>query len=190
MSGHPEERDLALWSAGDLPFWAGLRVGRHVKGCAECRLAAEQLQSARRELKSAADRLPEGLDWASLEAEMKANIRLGLDAGAIVDRAPAPFAEPLGWRAGVVFASLAFVAATGWYLQQAAPVQPQLAARPANVLEADEDGLALEGGGRAMTLLNPNAASLTTTVSWDGGARSRYVDAETGQVTLHHVYSE
>jgi len=111
---------------------------------------------------------------------MQANIRYGLAAAA-----PAPAAEPLGLRAAAVFASLAFVVLANWYLSPAArPI-----AQPA-VLNTSADGLNLQHANRALTLLNPGAQQLTTSVSWDGAARARFLDSETGQVTIHQVYVE
>lgn len=194
MTRHPASTDLALYAGGDLPVWSALRLRLHLAACKQCAAEVAALRDATRELRQSADRLPAGLDWDTLQAEMTANIRLGLSAGAIVDR-PEPreiaesAPEPAGWRLAVVLASLTFVAAAGWWLRN--PVNQRPAADPAAVLsEAGPDGLALQSSGAALTLLNSSDQPAVTTVTWDGGARASFVDPETGQVTIHHVSAQ
>jgi hypothetical protein len=192
MKNHPTSELLALYSAGDLAWSQRLMVAWHVRGCERCAGQARQYAEARAALRAASLELPETLDWEQLAAEMKANIRLGWTAGAIVGDAPVqarPVQEAAGWRVAVVLASLSFVVVAGWWLRTSAPVGvvPPTAAV---VFDARPEGVALQQQDRAFTLLSPSAQPVTTTVNWDGGARARYVDAETGQVTLHHVYSE
>jgi hypothetical protein len=192
MKKHPTSEQLALYSAGDLAWNQRLPVAWHVRSCAACAAEVQAYGEARAQLQSGAAELPPHLDWDLLAAEMKANIRLGWTAGAIVGSAPVesrPVADAAGWRVAVVLASLSFVVAAGWWLRSTAPlgVAPPAAAM---VFDARPEGVALQQQDRAFTLLSPSAQPVTTTVNWDGGARARYVDAETGQVTLHHVYSE
>jgi len=186
--------DLALYAGGDLPVWPALRVRLHVTACPQCAAEITAFRAASRELRRGASDLPDGVDWDTLQAEMTANIRLGLSAGAIVDR-PEPqesfvaAPEPAGWRLAVVLASLSFVAVAGWWLRT--PVNQRPAADPAAFLsEAGPDGLALQSSGAALTLLNSSEQPAVTTVSWDGGARASFVDPETGQVTIHHVSAQ
>src|ERR1700736_3003585 len=92
MRRHGMETDLALYAAGDLPFWrsalVGLRVRLHLRGCDECRELAEAMRADRAELRRSADDLPADIskncDWDQLAAEMTANIRVGLAAGECV----------------------------------------------------------------------------------------------------------
>jgi len=177
MSAHPTPGHLALLASGDLPFYRRWSVRRHLRHCSACQDELAWFQQDRASLQ---DAVPPALDWFSLSTEMQANIRRGLAAAP-----PAPLAEPLGLRAAAVFASLAFVALANWYLSPATLPLPATA-----VLNTSADGLKLQQANRALTLLNPGAQQLTTSVSWDGAARARFVDSETGQVTIHQVYVE
>ncbi len=189
---HPSKMELALFSGGDLKFSQRAKVFLHLAHCASCRAEADALEEARLELRDGAGSMPEDVNWESLAAEMNANIRLGLAAGAIVEYEEIPEPErfePAAWRLAVVCASLTFVMATGWWLNRGA-VPAAYPEKSLTITEARPEGLAVEKNGAALTLLNPQEQAVTTTVSWDGGARSRYVDSETGQVTIHHVYTE
>ncbi|WP_321477465.1 hypothetical protein [uncultured Paludibaculum sp.] len=193
MNNHPGLDQLALFAGGDLPAWPALRLRAHLCLCAHCAAEVAALRTARLELRSAAAVLPAGLDWNALEAEMSANIRLGLSAGAIVDE-PAVVdlnvPEPAGWRLAVVLASLSFVALAGWWLRNPVNLRPGADSAGAVLSEARPDGLALQSRGAALTLLNQPDQPAVTTVSWDGGARASFVDSETGQVTIHHVSAQ
>src|SRR5215471_11646011 len=106
MSKHVGETDLALYAAGDLPLWRRAQVWFHVHSCVPCLTTLLSYKAAREELLARADKLPEGLDWDRLSAEMTANIHVGLAAGECV--APrtrkAPFKD---W-------SSSFVSAPRW----------------------------------------------------------------------------
>lgn len=194
MNPHPGPVTLALFAGGDLPVWPALRVRLHLYGCGQCAAEVDGLRAASAELRQAASELPEGLDWDTLQAEMTANIRLGLSAGAIVDQPAAmperALPEPAGWRLAVVLASLSFVALAGWWLRSPGNLRPLPDAAAAVLSEAGPDGLALQSSGAALTLLNHSEQPAVTTVSWDGGARASFVDSDTGQVTIHHVSAQ
>jgi hypothetical protein len=186
MKRHPSIVTLALHVGGDLPLWRAIAVSLHMRNCAECAAEARELEATRAELRAEAKELPAGLDWERLAGEMKANIRLGLAAGSIVDSpAPERRARASGWRLAVVAASLAFITFTGWMLQVPARPMAQNV-----VFETGPGGLAVRQHGRALTLLQPEREVVATTVSWDGGAKSSYIDSETGQVTIHNVMAQ
>lgn len=193
MTGrHPGESLLALAAGGDAGVWQRLRVWLHVRECGECRLEMDRFRSARVELKDAALELPlGGEEWAKLAAEMSANIRLGLS----VDRIPAgarienaAFAEPAGWRAAVVLATLCVVLAGGILLRRT-PSDASVA-RSLPVAEANEGGVGVHQGQMGFTLLTPENGQSVVLAGASGGARARFVDTETGQVTIHHVALE
>jgi anti-sigma factor ChrR (cupin superfamily) len=79
MSKHPSEANLALLAGGELRGWRRWNVARHVAGCAECRREVAEFSSVREEVRVMAE-MPE-VSWSSLAAEMRANIRVGLEAG-------------------------------------------------------------------------------------------------------------
>ncbi len=190
---HPTPEVLALYVRRDLDLLAMVRAGAHVHRCRECADEVQAVRQALAALKAEALEMPAGLDWEEMAAEMRANIRLGLTAGAIVAESPVEGRVPRDawpWQLGVVMASMAVVAVVSWMLPNAEYSRQYQAASAPVFLDAQAEGLALQNHGSALTLLNPSEAAVTTTVNWDGGARASYVDSETGQVTIHHVSAQ
>jgi hypothetical protein len=83
----------------------------------------------------------------------------------------------------------------GWILQS---VPPPVRLNPASGSAVASTGVVLEGGpagigfeqdGRGFRLLNPSAAQNVMFSVGGESVRSRYVDTETGQVTISHVYA-
>jgi hypothetical protein len=182
---HPDAEQLALYAGGELGAFRRWRAGAHLAACEPCRREVNAFRDARLRLRDEAAELPAGLEWASLAGEMKANIRLGLIAGAIVEpgaRTP----QRLGWRAAAGVALATVVVLTGWFLNVPRPGQPT----PGVVLEATEAGLELRENGRALTMLQPASATVTYTVNAERSMRARYVDSDTGQVTITNVYAQ
>lgn len=70
--------------------------------------------------------------------------------------------------------------------------RPSQSAERGVILEATAAGIEVREGGRAYTVLHPVAdvkpASLTADLN--GSMRARYVDSDTGQVTIANVYAE
>ncbi|MCC7156737.1 MAG: hypothetical protein IT161_19325 [Bryobacterales bacterium] len=196
---HPFGTSLALYAMGDVSWRERFTIGLHVFGCRHCRQVIEQSRAIRSGVESHQGVLPAEVDWQVLSREMKANIHLGFDAGAIVGalaQAPAPEAEPAderdepaAWRAAVVLASVLMVFVSGWYLNRIQHSQPASASNPLSV-QVRPDGLEVTERGGAMTLLTPVRATVRTDAEWGGGLRARYVDSETDQVTVSQVYTD
>ena len=182
---HPSETSLALHAGGDLVVWARWRISRHAVLCEGCRTRIEAFRSAREQLRDDLAELPPELNWGRLAGEMKANIRLGLIAGAIVEPDVAT-PQRLGWRAAAGLALAASMVLTGWFLNIPRPGQ----SHPGVVLEATEAGLELRENGRTLTMLQPASATVTYTVNAERSMRARYVDSDTGQVTITNVYAQ
>jgi hypothetical protein len=71
------------------------------------------------------------------------------------------------------------------------PPQRALMLAPADaVLQATPAGIEVKASRGALTLLNTRAGSQTVYVSAPGSLRARFVDSETGQVTINNVYAE
>lgn len=137
------------------------------------------------------DGMPPSIDWGPLAAELKANIRLGLAAGQCVAPAPQMTRPAISWRAAAVLPVL-LVVVVGWWLQSWPPpaVPAARSAGPRGlVLTASPRAIELKQGDRAFALLLPSSAEVTFSVSGQE-ARSRYVDSETGYVTISHVYTQ
>lgn len=200
---HASMAELALLAGGDLGWVRGWQVKWHVRGCTECREALAEFRALREELAEEGTALPAGIQWEELEAEMRGNIRLGLDVGAITERAaPADGADwaeerggwwkvsrPLGPGAAVA-ASLALVVALVWMLSRP-PVShaPERAMENGTlVLAAWGTGVEVRQGNEGMTLLAPAEQAAERSVDLGAGARAEYVDGDTGQVTIHQVF--
>jgi hypothetical protein len=191
---HPREENLALFAGGDLGRFETWRVSRHLRACDACRSGVARFQRSTAVLNDEAGSLPARLNWDRLAAEMTGNIRVGLAAGECV--APAPVARPqLGWRPAALIALLTIVILGGWFLQGPRMMMPShrvyLSAPLTDpVLEATPAGIEVKASRGALTLLNTRAGSSTVYVSAPGSLRARFVDSETGQVTINNVYAE
>jgi len=189
---HPSEDVLALFAGGDLGLLERWRVRRHLNQCERCRTELAQFEIAGGVLADETGRVPEGLDWGPLSREMAANIRLGLAAGEIVgpvQKAP----QVLAWKPAVVVASATGLLITAWWLNvprsRHVPETSHTTVAAALVQETDS-GIEVKSGKGSLTLLRPRTASAALQVSAPGSLRDRYVDDETGQVTINNVYAE
>lgn len=192
MNRHPAPATLALLAGGELPLARRIAAALHVRFCARCRREAEAFRQAQQALQDQAGLLPPGIDWAALEAEMKANIRLGVAAGAIVRAAaePAP-GRRLPWRpAIVVAATLAVVVAVGWHMEQGRRLRSPEAAGDGVVLQATPEGLAVEWSRGERAVLGAGRPPASAAVSWDGSIRAPFVEEDTGQVTIYDVSAQ
>jgi hypothetical protein len=190
---HPSEDKLALYAGGDLGPLERWRVRRHVDGCALCRTETAQFENAGNVLADEAAQVPEGLDWGPLAREMAANIRLGLAAGEIVGPAPHKPPQRMFWRPAAVVASAAGLLVTAWWLNLPQTRTPAAHVQPAIVgtlVQETDSGIEVKSDKGSLTLLRPRTASAAMQVSAPGSLRERYVDDETGQVTINNVYAE
>jgi len=186
---HPAITDLALYGSGDLSWLRRLLVGRHVRRCESCLAEVGAFSSAGRLIRDAAAEFPEELHWSRLAGEMKANIRLGLAAGEIAGPVEEPPVSLLaGWRPAAALASFTVVVASAWLLLRPAPEANTIAQDL--VLRTTASGIQLEENGRSLALLHRDTENVTLAIGAQGSLRARYLDEETGEVTIHHVYAE
>ncbi|MFB3778878.1 MAG: hypothetical protein ACE141_14765 [Bryobacteraceae bacterium] len=190
---HPPENTLALFAGSDLGLLAGWRVRLHLARCEDCRRTVRQFQAVRDGLRWSQSEMPEGLPWDRLASEMTANIHVGLAAGECVGPAPVRHARRR-WHKAVILAPavvpvIALLAIGIW--RQWPRTQPE---RPAwvegTLVEATSEGIQWKQGDRVLSLRHPAAADVTYAVNAEGTLRAGYVDAETGQVTIHSVYAQ
>lgn len=184
---HPAETDLALYSSGDLGPFARWRLSTHLTRCTSCSRHVTTYQRTAEALKITALELPDSLNWNRLAAEMKANIRLGLDAGEVV-ALHEPRHRTLGWRTAIAFAALSAVIVSGWWFHM-----PKLHLQtPASGIVVAQKGIGLElkEGNGALILLHPQTGDVTFSADAVGVVQARFVDAESGQVTINNVYAE
>jgi len=194
---HPGEKDLALLAGGDAGFWLKFRLERHVGSCGECRQKVKEFADLREAIAAAAE--PAGLNWSQLEAEMRANIHLGFEAGQCVKEVHAGWAS-WAWnpKLGVAVACLVLLASAGFFLRgphaltegtpKVAETQAACAVSEGPVLESSGAGLELRSGAASLTLLNHHGIIAHQTVSARGEIRARYVDGDAGTVTINNVY--
>ncbi len=200
---HLKEEQLALHRSSEMGWLERMQVAAHLRGCEDCRRRREEYELARQKLREMAGEMPAGLDWERLSCEMTANINLGVTAGRIVAQAEVKPNHLTGWRPALVFASTLLVVAGAWYVNThgAAVIPTNMVGQatfkklPAATIEApaqptlemDSAGIGLNDPNRVLTLMHP-ARGAVFSVNMQGGVRARYVDAETGQVTINNVY--
>jgi len=206
---HASEKDLALYGTGDLALWRRQWIGLHVARCGECRRRGEEYRADRDRVRSLADELP-GVRWERLAVEMAANIRVGLAAGeCVAPRAP-KHTVPIGWRvAGAIGGFCALLVLAWWLNMPAAQTAslgramkaivngPQWQARhmlglddASTLVQASAEGVELRENGGALTLSQRGTRPVSVTLNTQGAARARYIDADTGQVTITSVYAQ
>ena len=184
---HPSTTDLALLAGGDINFARALLLKRHVQGCPECTAEVEQYAAVRAE---AIQAMPPGLNaesaaWERLATEMRANIHLGLEAGACVRETMVPRSH---WnpRAAIAFASLIALIGSGIVLTRMQR-RNEIHTPAAAVLRSTENGVEVRSGLNSLELLNRKSAIANQTVGAQGQIGVRYVD-DTGAVTINNVY--
>jgi len=135
-------------------------------------------------------------DWSRLEREMIGNIAVGVAAARCVDhvgQGRRMFAWILGSAAAVVLFLVSW--ATHIPREQTqhlfAAVQQWTGHPPqtsGTVLRSSPEGVAVRAQGSTLTIMHPRSAIIS--VSSTSGMEARYVDAETGQVTITSVYAQ
>lgn len=188
---HLADATLALYAGKELDWLTRLRISLHLRGCERCRRHARELRQVREWMHGQGQEMPAGVRWDALAAEMTANVRLGLAAGRCVSLHPteddsAPAAPRFLWRNPALALPLLVLVVAGWFLQS---WRPPLQPRPEFVLQAGVAGIGVEKDGRGLSLLNPETEDVVYSVR-GSAAGARYVDAESGQVTVSYVYAQ
>lgn len=199
---HPALETLALYSNGDLPRLAAWRIRRHVGRCTQCEQQVSLFRSAKAELKREAGAQTltgfEAIaDWKRLEREMLGNIAVGVAAGRCIAKVRQP--RVLITRAALATGLIALLLAA-WISHSPAEKSQQLAASlrrllgvehppvAETVVRTTRDGIAVYTRGATLTILHPPSAVVS--VSGSSAVAARYVDEETGQVTITKVYGQ
>jgi len=178
---HPREHDLALLAGEDANGIRRFLLDRHVRTCADCQ---EKVADYRELREDVADIDLANVNWNSLAAEMRANIRLGLEAGACVRTTQAP--RRRNYRPAIAFACVLLLAGAAELLRDARPHRP---ARTDNTpeLAITESGIELRTGPSSLTLLKQRGNAANQTVSARGDISELNIDSETGAVTINNV---
>lgn len=184
---HPGENDLALLAGGEAGRIQRFLLERHLSGCADCQVKVAEYRSLRAELGEL--ELPD-VNWNFLAADMRANIRLGLEAGACVgpkrglNRVHPPLA--------VAFASVLVIIGASLFVREFRPLRSLTGSAVVDeatpVLRLTESGVELRSGRSSLTLKNHYGDATNQTVSARGDIGTRNIDGETGSVTINNVY--
>ncbi len=191
---HPSEEHLALFSSGDMGGLERWRIGRHVADCADCTSTVAEYAAQRFTIADAS--APADISWNKLAAEMRANIRLGLEAGECVSQA-SPAGGFFGARSLAACASLAVLLFAALWLERPTPragttapaAKAAASAGDQVVLEATGSGIQVTEGGQSLGLLHGRARDVDYFAS-GVAMRARYVDPDTGNVTINNVYGQ
>ena len=190
---HPGENRLALYAGGELSWWEKFALVRHVRGCAACRRRVEMHRADRIALREALAGSAEFPDWERLAAEMTANIHVGLAAGECVEPARAGRVRPR-WQRAIILAPVIVpvlvLAVVLLRMGQNPPAAGNADWVEGTLIETTGGGIEWRQGAAGLSLQIPPGGAVTYLVNARGEVRARYVDEETGQVTIHNVYAQ
>jgi hypothetical protein len=184
---HPKETELALLASGELSLPRRWQLGRHLSGCTACQTTVNNFTEIR--TATLAEDLPPELtagQWEALAREMRANIRLGLEAGECVREVATT--GRWNFRPALAMACLLLLLATGLALRQRKGSSTPASAHAVPELASSEDGIEFRSGQTSLMLLNRGGVVADQTVSTQGEIRSRYIDGDSGAVTINNVY--
>jgi anti-sigma factor RsiW len=170
---HPSEDDLALYAGNDLGRLARLRVNWHLRKCGKCQQEVTEFSALR--LDTSRNAPEPQVNWDRLALEMKANIRVGLQAGECVGPVRRNRAQPSwSWAMAATAAILAVGALGEFWIHHGVA------------------GKGLEADARlpqmAAVLRNNSRGSVVYSVNAQGGVGASYVDRDTGMVTVNNIY--
>lgn len=176
------ERLQALVAGGEVTLWQRMlaRYRASKRGADD----AEEFRQIRRQMPRFRE-LPGHFAWDSLAAEMKANIVLGVEAGEAVR--PRFQVRPIGWRAGLVMATLSLLMISGyWWQMPRRWVQPPAFHQAVLQASPGQLGVRLQESGFSVMFQETTASTVLSGAS--DSVRADFVDTETGQLTVAHVY--
>ena len=200
---HVSEANLALYAAGDLPVGQRLATAWHVRRCEECRGLLQAFRADREGLGDSKDRLPENVDWDALSAEMTANIRVGLAAGECVTPRSAKVVGLAWWQPVTAAAGVLVLLAGAWWLNIPRTDTETIGRAIRNIatggrripleergpmVGASSSGVEFSENGGKLGIEQSGLQPVMFSVSAQGSASARYVDQDTGQVTITAVY--
>ena len=199
-NSHPAGELLALYPRGDLSLFSRLRVRAHLLQCAACRDQIALFASAALELKreAAGETLTafEAIaDWGRLEREMLGNIVVGVAAARCIEKVGRKRVWLPRFAIGTGL-SILFVA--GWLTHIPREETDRLVSTFSrffgigpqrglgDVVRTTPNGIAVRAEGVTLTILHPSTAVVA--VSGSSSVEARYVDQQTGQLTITNVY--
>jgi hypothetical protein len=182
---HPGENDLALLAGGEAGRIRRFLLDRHLRECADCRETVEEYRELRADV--AELELPD-LNWSFLAADIRANIHLGLEAGACVRATPV--LKRWNLRPAIALTALLLLFVGGFFMRDVR-LRPAVAEEATPVLQVTGSGVEVSSGtNNSLTLLNHHGGATNQTVSARGDIETRYIDSDTGSVTINKVYAQ
>jgi len=200
LQSHPELQALALYATADLDWLDRIKIRRHISRCVGCNDHVRQFRAAAANLKRSAktaNLTGFASDWSRLEREMLGNIAVGVAAARCIDNVGR---RRLLSRGAVVTAALTLLFVAGWFTHIPGEQNAHLLASlkqafgataphvPATLLETTSNGIAVRAQGATLTLMHPGPAIIS--LSGSSAVTARFVDEETGQVTITKVYAQ
>jgi hypothetical protein len=76
----------------------------------------------------------------------------------------------------------------GLFLERPAPPVAPVTGTESAVLRSTGSGIELNQGGQSLGLLQVRAGDVTYSAGAQGSMRARYVDSDTGNVTINNLY--
>jgi hypothetical protein len=203
LSLHPSTELLALFSSADLPWLDRWRIRRHIAACEQCDrelslFRASTLEFKRQSRTETLTGFEAIADWSRLEREMEGNISVGLAASRCIEPSPdhRRYLIKLSLATGM---ALLFV--LGWLTHVPSEQSTRIIAAVRGAFSKDQrheyqgpvlrslpDGIMVGSQDGSMTILHP--ATAVVTMSGASSVEARYVDDETGQVTITNVYGQ
>ncbi len=201
-ANHPQPELLALYTRGDMPAIARFRLKKHLHECAECEANVERFAASITELKREASAQTltayEAIaDWNSLEREMLGNIVVGVAAARCIEKV----GRKRSWFPKVAFtACLSALFVAGWIThipssQTSRVVSSILGfaglhapSHLGNTVHTTANGIAVRADGVTLTILHPPSAVVS--MSGASSVEARYIDEDTGQLTITNVYGQ
>lgn len=200
---HPSMETLALYPSGDLPLMTRWRTRRHIRKCQECEQQIELFCAATNQLKHEANTqvltaFEAVTDWNRLEREMLGNIAVGVAAARCIDKVGRSWI--LRSRGAWVTAGLVVLFIAGWFTHIPREQREHLTISirrsiglektqmAGTIVQTTPLGIAVRAQGATLTLLHP--ASAVVSLAGTSSLGARYVDEETGEVTITNVYGQ
>jgi hypothetical protein len=199
---HPSVETLALSVSGDLGRLAQWKVTRHVAHCSDCERQVLLFRSAKKELRRQAETrtltaFEAIVDWNRLEREMLGNIAVGVAAARCIEKVGRHRGFALRFA---VVAGLTMLFVAGWLTHIPSEQTKHLVASvqhlmgmerstsTATIVRTTPDGIAVKAQGATLTILNPPSAVVS--LSGSAAVSARYVDQDSGEVTITKVYAQ
>lgn len=212
---HIAETDLALYVSGDLSLLRQLAVRFHARSCDRCLASIARYRADLALVKEIANEMPEGVKWDRLSQEMTANIHVGLAAGECVAPVSRGWAkrdrQPMrvNWKLAAASGGAMALLTVAWLLNMPAGTTSELGRAMSAILHgrgsvitpqvagmiedrgpvvfANQQGIEVRENNNTMGG-SDDARPVAVTVSVQGSASARYVNADTGQMTITSVY--